>query len=86
MGTYWNGERCEARRCVVIIPKAEKSSYWYAEHEGKEWDAVEIKYGDSVFYIDNANGLGWAKVTHGQGSPSWGHGSLPSDSKVIRYE
>jgi hypothetical protein len=82
--TYWNGEPCEARRVVVKVgdtgrfPKA-----WYRELVGQERNAVEVTYAGQTFYLDDANGLGWAKVTIYQGSPSRGHGSLEID-EVIR--
>lgn len=83
--TFWNGERCKARKCVVFVGKAEKPTFWYADLEGKMRRAVEITYGERTFYIDNEDEIGWLKVTMGKGSPQWGHASLNILS-VHRYE
>lgn len=83
MKTYWNGEPCKARRVIVIVAPAEKSTFWYAHLAGKERQAVEVVYGNQTFYLDNAADLGWAKVTTGKGSPRWGHRSL-SIERVVR--
>jgi hypothetical protein len=75
-GTFWNGEPCKARRVIVIVGKAEKPTFWYANLEGQERQAVEVVYGDQTFYLDNVTDSGWDKVTAGKGSPRYGHRSL----------
>ena len=82
--TYWNGEPCEARICRVIVGKAEKSTYWYADLEGTEREAVEVIYGDQTFYIDNEDQSGILKVTLGKGSPQKPHSSLAVE-RVVGY-
>lgn len=81
--TYWNGEPCDAKRVKVIIPKAEKRSYWYASLEGQVRRAVRVTQGGYTFLIDNEDGLGWAKVTVGMGGPHYGHSSLPANSQEV---
>jgi hypothetical protein len=55
MKTYWNGERCRARRVRVVVasvPDAPPLS-WYLGLEGTERNAVEVTYGGRVFYLDD---------------------------------
>lgn len=68
-GTYWNGERCTARRVRVIVGESNPRGAWYEGLEGTARDAVEVLYGDMVYYLDNEDGSGWLKVTKGRGSP-----------------
>lgn len=76
--TYWNGEPTPARIVRVIVGPSPIKTWWCAELEGQEREAVEVAYpGSPPFYLDNENGSGWAKVTQGRGSPAWGHSSLP---------
>lgn len=77
MRTYWNGERCEARRVRVIVgDSGQFPCPWFRSIVGQERDAVEVTYNGSTFYLDNENGSGWGKVTGGRGSPNYGHRSL----------
>lgn len=82
--TYWNGEDADCRRVVVRVGTVERPTWWCAGMEGTERDAVEVKYYNQTFYLDDENGLAWLKVTTGRGGPEWGHKSLPDDSEVIR--
>lgn len=76
--TFWNFEPTPARIVRVIVGKSPKKTWWCAELEGTEREAVEVSYpGGAPFYLDNADGSGWAKVTLGRGSPNWGHSELP---------
>lgn len=92
--TYWNGEPCKAQVVVVIVGKAPVSTWWCAELEGQQREAVEIIYGKQTFYIDNEgdgsdefpSGSGWRKVTVGEGSPKWRHMSLPVERVVKRSQ
>ena len=74
--TFWNGEPCKAKRLRVIVGPS-PATWWCAELEGAERDAVEVIYGKQTFYLDNEDGSGWLKVTKGRGSPMYGHKSLP---------
>ena len=78
--TYWNNQPCKARIVRVIIAKAERPTFWYASLEGMEREAVEIseanQAGEQPFYLDNADGSGWLKVTKGKGSMMYGHRNL----------
>lgn len=74
--TFWNGESTPARVVRVIVGKA-RPGWWCSGLEGQERRAVEVRYGDQRFYLDNEDGSGWAKVTRGLGSPRYGHKSLP---------
>jgi hypothetical protein len=82
METYWNGEPCKARRVIVIVGKAEKPTFWYANLEGQERQAVEVVYGNQTFYLDNITDSGWDKVTVGKGSPRFRHRSLKIERVV----
>jgi hypothetical protein len=75
--TRWNGEPCEAKRVRVIVADApDCPNYWAREFVGQERNAVEVRYFDTPFYLDDENGSGWAKVTLGGGGPEWGHKGL----------
>lgn len=80
--TLWNGEACEAKKVRVVVGKPPSESWWCAKLVGLERDAVRIEYAGHVFYIDNADGEGWFKVTAGQGSPGQPHKSLPVEREV----
>lgn len=82
--TYWNGEQADAERCVVRVGHALSPSWWCANLEGQERDAVRVTYDGATFYLDDTDGKGWAKVTTGHGSPRFGHLSLPDDSVFLR--
>jgi hypothetical protein len=80
--TYWNGQPAYARHVRVIVGPSPRPTWWCASLAGTERDAVEVRYGGEVFYLDNADGGGWAKVTRGHGSPEYGHRSLPVERVV----
>lgn len=80
--TFWNYEPTPARIVRVIVGKSERPTWWCAELEGTEREAVEVNYHGNKFYLDNEDGQGWAKVTQGRGGPDWGHSSLPVASLV----
>lgn len=74
--TQWNGEPCAARRVTVIV--ADNTAfpmYWARRFVGMRRKAVEVHYGGDTFYLDDEDGSGWNKVTHG-GSPWWTHSNL----------
>ena len=93
--TYWNGEPCVAHRVIVRVGPAPKSTWWCAALEGTERKAVEVLYHGERFLIDNDKrepsdtddgcdaGMGWAKLTLGQGAPSWGHAALPEGTVIL---
>jgi len=96
--TFWNGERCEARKVRVVVGTVYAPTWWCAGLEGTERDAVEVTYGGETFYLDDEpwqlneqggelgkmdRGHAWRKVTVGQGGPDWGHRSLPDDSRPV---
>lgn len=88
--TFWNGVRHEARKVRVRVGDSGRfRTPWFAPHVGELRDAVEILHPTKAhrarlltgvhpgaFYIDDADGSGWAKVTVGLGSPRTGHRSL----------
>ena len=80
---YWNGEKCTARKVKVIVGTSMRPTWWCADMKGHTRRAVEVRYHDQTFLLDNEDGQGWAKVTLGFGTPNWGHSSLPSDSVVL---
>lgn len=79
---FWNGERCEAHKCLVIVAKAKKPTYWYAGLAGTTRRAVRVVYGPHTFYLDDEDGSGWGKVTAGRGSSTVGHCSLDIEREV----
>ena len=78
----WNGEPCEAVKVRVIVGPSPRPTWWCADIEGAEREAVRVTYCGQVFYIDNEDGSGWRKVTDGGGGPSWPHRSVPVDREV----
>lgn len=82
--TYWNGERCKAVKCIVVVGKSDKPKAWYADLVGTQRAAVEVVYGKQTFYLDNEDGSGWRKVTTGKGMPGWGHDNLTVERVVQR--
>lgn len=81
-GTCWNYENAEARRVVVTVGTPTTPTWWCADMEGQERKAVEVTYGGDTFFLDDEDGSGWYKVTHG-GGPDLSHKSLPSSSTVV---
>lgn len=80
--TFWNYQPTPARKVRVIVGPSPHKTWWCAELEGAEREAVEVTYGGQRFYLDNEDGEGWRKVTIGRGGPDWGHGSLPVASVI----
>ena len=78
---WWNGRRCNARIVRVIVGHSDYPTWWCAQLEGQEREAVEIwaadQAGPQPFYIDNEDGIGWRKVTELKGHPMTFHRSLP---------
>ena len=79
----WNGEKCKARRVLIVVGEADKPTYWFAGIVGKTIRAVEVSYGGEVFYLADEDGNGWHKVTVERGGPHWGHKSVPC-AELIR--
>ncbi|MCI3277488.1 hypothetical protein [Streptomyces cylindrosporus] len=74
--TQWNGEPCTATQVTVTVAdNGFFPAYWAREFVGTRRKAVEVEYGDHTFYLDDEDGSGWDKVTHG-GAPDWGHRDL----------
>lgn len=74
--TQWNGEPCAARLITAIV--ADNSAfpmYWARPFVGMRRKAVEVEYSGETFYLDDEDGSGWNKVTHG-GSPWFPHSNL----------
>ena len=75
----WNGEPCDAARVRLIVsapPDGLHPAYWARLFIGSERPAVRVRYGGQTFYLDDARGDGWTKVTTGGGSPGWPSRSL----------
>ncbi|MEV6105734.1 hypothetical protein AB0M28_13605 [Streptomyces sp. NPDC051940] len=74
--TRWNGEPCTATRVSVIVAdSAAFPAYWARHLVGTRRHAVRVDYAGATFYLDDADGSGWHKVTHG-GGPGHGHRDL----------
>ncbi|MFD6415971.1 hypothetical protein [Streptomyces sp. NPDC060194] len=66
--TEWNGEPCRALRGTITIADApEFPAYWARHLLGLLRQVVQVEYAGRVFYLDDADGQGWHKVTHGGG-------------------
>lgn len=77
--TQWNGEPCAALRVTATVADSGIfPQYWAREFVGTRRKAVRVEYGGNTFYLDDEDGSGWNKVTHG-GSPNWGHRDLIVD-------
>lgn len=78
---WWNGEACSGRRLRVIVPDWHASTdaplAWWKDLAGTERPAVLVEYGDQRHLLDDEDGIGWAKVTEGKGSPRRSHSDLP---------
>jgi hypothetical protein len=75
----WNGETAKCRVVSVIIGKEPenmkdfiertrpdlKRYLWFVPFIGETRQAVEVKQGDAIFYIDNSDGSGIEKVMNG---------------------
>lgn len=82
--TFWNGEPCEARRVLVYVGLSPLASWWCAPLAHTVRQAVEVRYGEQHFFLDNEEGHeGWWAVTEGMGSPNHKTWSLPNESVVI---
>lgn len=74
--TRWNGEPCAARKVRVMVADSDFfPAYWARQYVDTVREAVEVTYNGQTFYLDNEDGSGWHKVTHG-GGPGWPHRDL----------
>jgi len=81
--TEWNYLPNPARKVTVRVGSCAKPTYWHNGLEGTIRKAVAVKdYDGTEFLIDDEDGQGWYKVTHG-GGPDLGHKSLPGDSVIV---
>ncbi|WP_327403858.1 hypothetical protein OG194_29755 [Streptomyces sp. NBC_01288] len=82
--TQWNGEPCTARRITAIVADNGNFPMYWARHlVGTRRAIVEVTYGGATFYLDDEDGSGWNKVTHG-GSPHWTHNNITIDPDSIQ--
>lgn len=66
--TRWNGLPCDARHVTVIVGDSGFfSEYWAKSLVGQQRKAVEVSFDNKTMYLDNEDGSGWWKVTHGGG-------------------
>lgn len=83
--TYWNGEECQARKCVVVVAdNGFFPEYWARRLVGQRVLAVEVKYYQQIHYLFNEDGSAWKKVTDGFGSAGIPHASIEI-KEVVRY-
>ncbi|MGW3410280.1 hypothetical protein [Streptomyces sp. NPDC000888] len=81
--TAWNGEPCTAGRVTAVVAdNGAFPEYWARDLVGTRRNAVQVRYGGEVFYLDDEDGSGWDKVTHG-GGPGRAHRSLTVDPLTI---
>lgn len=74
--TRWNGEPFQAVKVAVRVADApEFPEYWAHQHINTIRQAVRVQYYGDTFYLDNEDGSGWYKVTHG-GGPGLPHRDL----------
>lgn len=77
-GARWQGERCKARRVLVIVGVPARPTWWSAHLVGEVFPAVEVTVpGTKPFYISNEHGEGEGKVRFGMGSPLLTHRNVP---------
>lgn len=65
----------------MVADSPEFPQYWARGLVGQRIAVVEVElggvnYGGGVFYLDDRDGSGWAKVTEGHGSPRYSHANL----------
>ncbi len=82
-GPQWNGEPCKARRVLIRVGECPFPEGWFKDLVGTEMRAVEVTYGDQIFYLADQDGNGWHKVMVEGGGPHWGHHSVTC-AEVIR--
>lgn len=80
--TFWNGEPAPARQCVVRVGSA---PHWWSEAlEGQERPAVEVTYGGTTLYLEDADGKGWHLVTNARRTCGrYGYRVFPQNSEVV---
>lgn len=87
---FWNGLPTVVRKVVVEVGEGQRPESVAPEHWRPWWRGLEgtqrnavlvlldgVNYGGGTVYLDDEDGSGWAKVTTGKGSPSFGHRELP---------
>lgn len=80
--THWNAMPCQARRVHVIVADTDQFPRYWARHlVGHERAAVRVSYNGDRFYLDDEDGSGWTKVTHG-GGPGYHHRELFIEREV----
>ncbi len=82
---YWNGEPCTAvfRNYRIIDKVKDTPAHWMNAHINELRQCVEISTPDSEpFYIDNHYGMGYAKITAGEGM--WTHGSKHIEKAAVK--
>jgi hypothetical protein len=78
----WNGEPCQASFVnIKILPTEVTNLAWWKPFEGEVRRVIEIEQNGHKFLIDNEDGLGYSKITHGGG---FMHGSRHFDG--MNYE
>lgn len=75
----WNYEPATACRGTVLVGHVESPTWWCAGLEGTRRKCVRVNYAGTVFFIDDEDGSGTAKVYDRGGGPDSGHKSLPVD-------
>lgn len=86
--TQWNGEPCTATRVMAVVADSGRfPEYWARDLVGTGRKAVRVEYGGRTFYLDDEDGSGWHKVTHG-GGPGSAHRSLDVEPGTVtpRFE
>jgi len=82
--TQWNGENCFAMRVICTVTDTlEFPQYWARGLVGQRRKVVLVKYGKYVSLLDDEDGQGWYKVTHG-GSPLVGSKDLSGENLESR--
>lgn len=61
--TWWNGEPVRAVRGTAEL----------ADHPGERIDVALLSWMGRPMYLDDTDGIGWAKLTTGRGAPAWPH-------------
>ena len=91
IGTFWNGEPCEARRVTVTVADDGRfPGYWARSIVGTRRRAVEVVYGGETFYLDDEPYYGPREteppeIAHLLGTPPVGYDGWAWDKVSLAY-
>jgi hypothetical protein len=75
----WNYEKCQATKGTVVVGTSQMPTWWCAALKGQRRKCVRVEYQGDVFFLDDEDGSGSAKVFSRGGGPDSGHKNVPVD-------